>query len=85
MTNKEVFEKIREKKTPWNNLKKRRAQMIGHSLRHEGYFRRRSGKERERGMPRMEYFPEAGYENFREVKDLVRSRIKCSRVASNQS
>ena len=39
ITNEEVLERIREKRTLWMSLRKRRGQMLGHTLRHGGLLR----------------------------------------------
>ena len=75
ITKKEVLEKIRKKKTMWKNLK-RRAQLIGHTSRHEGLLkgilRGEVVKKRGREGPRLEYFPQLKKDmrclTFREVR-----------------
>ena len=39
ITNEEVLGRIRERRTLWKSLKKRRGQMMGHTLRHGGSLR----------------------------------------------
>ena len=39
ITNEEVFGKIGERRTLWKSLRKRRGQMMGHTLRHRELLR----------------------------------------------
>ena len=39
ITNVEVFERIGERRTLWTSLRKRRGQIMGHTLRHGGLLR----------------------------------------------
>ena len=39
ITNEEVLERIRERRALWKSLRRRRDQMIGHTLRHGGLLR----------------------------------------------
>ena len=39
ITNEKVLGRIEEKRTLWKSLKKRRGQMMGHTLRHGGLLR----------------------------------------------
>ena len=39
ITNEEVLERIGERRTLWKSLRKRRGQMMGHTLRHGGLLR----------------------------------------------
>ena len=41
ITNEEVLGRIGERRTLWKSLKKRRGQMMGHTLRHGGLLRGR--------------------------------------------
>ena len=60
ITNEEVLGRIGERKTLWKSLKKRRGQMMGHTLRHGSLLRDilkgEVGKKRGRGRPRLKYF-----------------------------
>ena len=94
ITNEEVLGRIGERRTLWKSLKKRRRQMMGHTLRHGGLLRDilegEVGKKRGRGRPRLKYFDQIfgdmGCETFRQVKELARLRAEWRRVfASNQS
>ena len=94
ITNEEVLGRIGERRTLWKSLKKRRGQMMGHTLRHGGLLRDilegEVGKKRGRGRPRLEYFNQIigdmGCQTFREVKQLAGDRVEWRRiVASNQS
>ena len=40
ITNEEILEKNRAKRTLWNHLNKRKAQIIGHKLKHRGLLRK---------------------------------------------
>ena len=55
ITNEEVLGRIEEKRTLWKSLKKRRGQMMGHTLRHGGLLNdileREVGKKRDREGP----------------------------------
>jgi len=59
VTNKEVLERMAERRTPWNSIKKWRNEWIGHVLRHgellgliiEGCVEGKNA----RGRPQMEY------------------------------
>ena len=93
-SNEEVLGRIGERRTLWKSLKKRRGQMMGHTLRHGGLFRGilegEMGKKRGRGRPRLKYFDQIirdmGCETFREGKQLAGDRAEWRRVvASNQS
>ena len=59
ITNEEVLGRIGER-TLWKSLKKRRGQIMGHTLRHGGLLRsileEEVGKKRGRGRPRLKYF-----------------------------
>ena len=46
ITNEEVFGKIGVRRTLWKSLRKRRGQLMGHTLRHGGYLGRGGGKEK---------------------------------------
>ena len=46
ITNEEVLGRIGERRTLWKSLKKRRGQLMGHTLRHGGYLGRGGGKEK---------------------------------------
>ena len=92
ITNEEVLGRIGERRTLSKSLKKRRGQMMGHTLRHGGLLRdileREMGKKR--GRPKLKYFDQIirdmGCEIFREVKQLAGERAEGRRVvASNQS
>ena len=92
--NEEVVGRIEEKRTLWKSLKKRRGQMMGHTLRHGGLLRdileAELGKKEGRGRPRLKYFDQInrdmGCETFRKVKQLAGDRAEWRRViASNQS
>ena len=93
ITNEEVLERIGERRTLWKSLRKRRGQMMGHTLRHGCLgisSRGRWGKIRGRGRPRLEYFDQIigdmRCETFREVKELTWDRAELRRVVvSNQS
>ena len=95
ITNEEVLGRIGERRTLWKSLKKRRGQMMGHTLiRHGGLLRDILegwvGKKRGRGRPRLKYFDQIirdmGSDTFREVKQLAGDRAEWRRVvASNQS
>ena len=58
ITNEEVLERIGERRTLWKSLRKRRGQMMGHTLRHGGSLRDiLEGKVRKKkGRSRLEYF-----------------------------
>ena len=76
ITNEDVRGRIEEKRTFWKSLKKRRDQMMGHTLRQgellrdilEGEVGKKSGR------PRLKYFDQIigdmECETFREVKQL---------------
>ena len=92
ITNEEVLGRIGERRTLWKSLKKRRGQMMGHTLRRGGLLgdilEGEMGKKR--GRRRFKYFDQIiedmGCETFRKVKQLAGLRAEWRRVvASNQS
>ena len=58
ITNEEVLGRIGEKRTLWKSLKKRRGQMMGHTMRHGELLRDilEMGVGKKRGRPRLKYF-----------------------------
>ena len=56
ITNAEISDEIKEKRTLRKNLKNRKAQMIDIPRIAKGYFRGRTGKEKREIRPRLEYF-----------------------------
>ena len=78
ITNEEVRERIGERRTLWKSLRKRRGQMMGHTLRN--LLRDILGGGEKWGRPRLEYFDqiirEMGCETFREVKELAWDRAE---------
>ena len=94
ITNEEVLGRIRERRTLWKSLKKRKGQMMGHTLRRGGLLgdilEGEMGKKRGRGRPRLKYYDQIigymGCETFREAKQLAGDRAEWRRVvASNRS
>ena len=92
VTNEEVLNQVKAKRTIWNTLQRRRDKMIGHILRPEGLTHLivegiAEGK-RGRGRPRMSYLDQiiqdVGASNYREMKNLAQNRQRW-RVVSNQS
>ena len=73
ITNEEVIGRIGERRTLWKSPRKRRGQMMGHTLRHGGLLRDILGKKR--GRPRLKYLDQIigdmGCETFIEVKQLA--------------
>ena len=84
ITNEEVLGRIEEKRTLWKSLKKRRGQMMGHTLRHGGLLRDILEGEvgKKRGRSRLKYFDQIigdmGCESFSEVKELAGDRAEWS-------
>ena len=82
ITNEEVLGRIGERRTMWKNLKKRRGQMMGPTLRHGGLLRDILEGEvgKKKGRPRLKYFNQIivdmGCETFRVVKQLARDRAE---------
>ena len=93
ITNEEVFEKIGERRTWWNSLRKRRGQMKGHTRGHGGLLRDVLEEGRwikGESNVRLEYLDQIirdmVCETFREVKQLACDRAEWRRVVgSNQS
>ena len=61
ITNEEVLGRIGERRTLWKSLKKRRGQMMGHTLRHGGllrggYLGRGGGKEKKKRKAQIKIF-----------------------------
>ena len=77
ITNEEVLGRIGERRTLWKCLKKRKDQMMGHTLRRGGLLRDilEGVVGMKRGRPRLKYFDQIigdmGCETFREVKELA--------------
>ena len=92
VSNREVLERVKEKRSIWGIVKGRRDRMVGHILRHDGLVRdilesenvRRKG----RGRPRLDYCSQIVKDvrcvSFREMHRLAQDR-KAWRYASNQS
>ena len=92
ITNEEVLGIIGERRTLWKCLRKRRGQMMGHTLRLGGLLSDilEGNVATKRGRPRLKYFEQIirdmGCKTFREVKGLAWDRAKRRRVVvSNQS
>ena len=77
ITNEEVLGRIGERRTLWKSLKKRRGQMMEHTLRHGGLLRDILEGEvgKKRGRLRLEYFDQIirdmGYETFKKVNEMT--------------
>ena len=58
ITNEEVLGRIGERRTLWKSLRKRRGQMMGHTLRHGGLLRDILEREvrKKGGRPKLKYF-----------------------------
>ena len=87
-TNEAVLERIGERKTLWESLRKRRGQRQRHGGLLRDILEGEVGKKR--GRPRLEYFDQIirdmGCETIRDVKELVWDRVVWRRViVSNQS
>lgn len=76
ITNEEVLEGVSEKKSIWKNIQKRRNELIGHILRHDGLLglileEIIDGKNH-RGRPRLQYISQIiedqGYNSCQELK-----------------
>ena len=86
ITNEEALGRIGERRTLWKSLRKRRGQMMGHTLRHGGLLRDilvgEAGKKM--GRPSLKYFDQIigdmGCETFSEVKQLAGDRAEWRRV-----
>ena len=81
ITNEEVLERIGVR-TSWKSLRKRRGQMMGHTLRLGELLRDILEGEvgKKRGGPRLEYYDQiirdVGCKTFREVKELPWDRAE---------
>ena len=89
---KDVLGRIGERRTLWTSLRRRRGQMMRHTLRHGRLLRDILEGEvgKKRGSPRAKYFDQIigdmGCETFREVTQLTWDRAEWRWVvASNQS
>jgi hypothetical protein len=90
--NEEVYRRIEEERTLWNNIEKKRTRWIGHTLRHNGLVKNiKEGKIEGkviRGRPRDKYMGQIKKKlrckKYQEVSQLASVRV-CWRAAVNQS
>ena len=79
VTNEEVLNRIREKRSLWHDLIKRRVRVVGHILRHEGIvnlaLEGSVGSKDCRGRPRLQYSKQiqsdVGCSSYVEMKRLT--------------